>query len=287
MFRLVAEAGSITAGAERAGLALASASARLRGMEAALGVALLARHRRGVATTTAGEALLRHARLVLDQMERLRGDMGAFAKGLRGEVRLLANTAATTEFLPGPLAAFLAAEPQVDVVLAERPSRVVAEALCAGQADLGVVADHVDRTGLESRPFRVDRLVLVVPGGHALARRHGPVPFAMVTGESCIGLSEGSALQAHLEAQAARLGVRLRYRVRVPSFEAVCRLVAGGAGLGVVSETAARRWPRGPALRHAALADPWATRQLRLCARRFDELPAHAQALAAALAGSA
>ena len=57
LFLHVAEAGSITGGAERAGLSLAAASERIQGMEAALGVVLLDRLRRGVRPTPAGRAL--------------------------------------------------------------------------------------------------------------------------------------------------------------------------------------------------------------------------------------
>ncbi len=100
LFLHVAEAGSITAGAARSGLALASASARVRSMEEQAGVALLERGRRGVEATPAGRALLHHARLVAGQIERMRGELGEYARGLKGHVRLLANTAAMAEFLP-------------------------------------------------------------------------------------------------------------------------------------------------------------------------------------------
>ena len=109
LFLHVAEAGSITAGAEHAGLSLASASARVRGMEEQAGASLLERGHRGVELTPAGRTLLHHARLVTGQMERMRGELGEYARGLKGHVRLLANTAAAAEFLPEILAAFLAA----------------------------------------------------------------------------------------------------------------------------------------------------------------------------------
>ena len=122
LFLLVAEAGSITAGAEHAGLSLASASARVRGMEEEAGASLLERGHRGVELTPAGRTLLYHARLVTGQMERMRGELGEYARGLKGHVRLLANTAAAAEFLPEILAAFLATNPSVNVDLDERPS---------------------------------------------------------------------------------------------------------------------------------------------------------------------
>ena len=81
LFIAVAETRSITNGAERVHLALASASERIKGLEAALGVSLLKRGRRGVELTAAGESLLDHARIVMHNVEAMRGDLAAFASG--------------------------------------------------------------------------------------------------------------------------------------------------------------------------------------------------------------
>jgi DNA-binding transcriptional LysR family regulator len=287
LFLHVAEAGSITAGAARSGLALASASARIQGMEEQAGIALLERGRRGVQPTPAGRALLHHARLVTQQVERMRGELGEYARGLKGHVRLLANTAAMAEFLPEALAGFLSAHPNVDVELDERPSPEVARAVAEELADVGVVADHADFTGLESWPFRRDRLVLVVPPGHALAGR-GPVGFAEVLGEEFVGLTGDSALHHHLAGHAARAGGRMRLRARVRGLDVACRMVALGAGIAVVPEAAARRWSgHGGALVTLRLTDPWAERLLTVVVRRLDALPTHARQLVEHLAGLA
>src|SRR5262249_36140528 len=135
----VADAASITHGAARSGLALASASERIRDMEQELGAHLFERQRRGVAPTAAGLALLHHARLVIRQLEAMRGELSAFAKGLRGRVRVLSNTAATLEFLPPLLGPFLAAHPQVDVEIEERPSPEIVRGVAAGRAEIGIV----------------------------------------------------------------------------------------------------------------------------------------------------
>ena len=277
LFQLVAEAGSITAGAERAHLALASASERIRGMEAALGVALLERGRRGVRPTPAGLALAHHARLVLQQVERMRGDLGDYARGLKAHVRLLSNTAALTEFLPEALGAFLTAHPHIDIDLEERLSAEIVAAVAEGRAEIGIVADTVDLGDLETFPFRVDRMVLVTARGHRLAGRR-EIGFAEVLDEPFVGLGEGSALQDYLAGHAARLGRRPRYRVRLRSFDAVCRMVERGVGVGVVPQSAARRC-RAMAIRRVRLKDLWATRHLTICVRRFGELSAPAQML--------
>jgi molybdate transport repressor ModE-like protein len=284
LFLHVAETGSITRGAGRANLALASASARIRGMEQALGVALLERERRGVRPTPAGQALIHHARVVLQQLERMKGELGTYAHGLKGHVRVLCNTAAMAEFLPGPLAAYLAAHPNIDVDLEEKRSYEIVQAVAQGLADLGIVADTVDLAGLETFPFRVDRLVVVMPRRHPLARRR-QIAFRDVLDAEFVGLSEGSALQDHLGQHAARAGHALKFRVRVRGFDAVCRMVERGVGLGIVPETAARRHRRAMAIAGVRLTDPWALRHLTICVRRFDALPVHAQRLVEHLKG--
>lgn len=301
LFAAVAEEGSITAGAERVGLALPSASARVRGMEEALGAPLLERGRRGVRPTPAGQALAHHARLVLEQVERLRGEMRGHAGGrgaagaLRGHVRLLSNTAALEEYLPDALADWLAAHPGVDVDLEERPSHEVAPAVAEGRAEAGILSDWAGTEGLEVYPFRLDRLVLVVPRGHALAGPEGararrrPVPFAeALAGGDFVGLAQGSALAEHLGRQAARLGRPLRPRVRLRGFDAICRMVERGVGIAVVPEPAAQRCRRaGMAIAALPLADAWAVRRLMVCVRRLDALPLHARRLVEHLAATA
>jgi DNA-binding transcriptional LysR family regulator len=282
LFLRVVEASSITHGATAAHLALASASARIRAMEDETGTALLVRNRRGVTPTPAGEALVHHARILLQQLERLRGELGEHARGLRGHVRLLANTAAVTEFLPERLARFLVAHPNIDVDLGETPSREIVPAVARGLADIGIAADTTGAGLLQTFPFAIDRLVLAVPRGDPLGRRTA-IAFAEVAGRDFVGLDVASALQAHLAERALAVGHVMRLRVRLPDFETVCRMVGRGVGLGVVPETAARRHARACAIRAVALTDPWSLRQLSICVRGLSELPVHAQRLVAVL----
>ncbi|TIN71090.1 MAG: LysR family transcriptional regulator, partial [Mesorhizobium sp.] len=205
LFLLVAERGSITHGAELAGLALASASARIKGMEESLGAPLLERRRRGVVPTAAGQALLHHARAVQNQIEAMTGDLGAYATGLRARVRLMANTAATSALLRDMLPAFLVAHPGIDIDLDERPSHEIAEAVASGAADLGIAATWAGLSHLEQKPFFIDRLMVI-------AARDWPdlegntTNLGDLLGEAFVGLSAGHPLQEHITRQAARLG---------------------------------------------------------------------------------
>jgi len=284
LFAHIVEAGSITGGAARTHMALASASQRVLAMEDALGAPLLERTPQGVRPTDAGHTLVHHARLVLEQMERLRGELGEFGAGLSGHVRLLCNTSAMAEHLPGPLARFLAAYPRVSLDVEERGSEDIAAALRAGRCDLGVVSDVADVEGLEHFAFRPDPLVLAVPAGHALARRKR-ITLAEAAGHPFVGLAAGNPLQEHVGAQARKAGRRLAMRVRVGSFEAVCRMVEQGVGVGVVPATMAQRQAARGAPRFIPIAEPWAERRLLLCTRRADALPLNARRLLQYLLG--
>ena len=269
LFLAVVDAGSITHGALAANLSLAAASERLREMEAVGGVPLLNRNRRGVAPTRAGDALAHHARLVLRQIGAMQAELSEYARGFRGSVQLLANSAAMTQFLPERLGPFLAEHPQADIDLAERPSLEIVKAVASGLAELGIISDAIDSGSLSTVPFAVDRLVLVMARHHPLAQARRAA-FSQIIGEPLIGFD--GALQKHIEEQAERLGHRARPRIMLRTFEGICRMAADGAGIGIVPETAAQRARRTMALSSARLTDPWATRRLRLCFRSGEKL---------------
>ena len=272
LFLHVVEQGSITAGAERSHMTLASASARVRALEDALGTPLLVRERRGAQPTPAGQTLARHAQQVLAQVGQLHEAMAEHTEGPRAHLRVLAHTSAATVHLPPLLARFLAAHPGYTLDMQERPSAAIADALRQRHAELGVLSDAADVAGLECAPLRPDPLVLIVPRRHALAgvRR---LTLADALAHPFLGLHEASALQSMVTAQARRLQAGWDYRMRLGSLEAVSRMVALGAGVAVVPRAVAEREARASGLRRVPLADGWAARTLLLAAPSFGALP--------------
>jgi DNA-binding transcriptional LysR family regulator len=277
LFAHVVETSSITRGADQANMSLASASARIRGMEAALGVPLLYREPRGVRPTAAGQALLRHAQVMLQHHERMRGELGNFARGLKGYVKLLSNTMAATEFLPEALAVFLASHPNVDIELEERNAEETVSAIAEGYADAGVMVAPGDHGDLHTYPFAVDRLVLITPTGHALGENR-QLAFRDAIDEEFVSLNTTRVLADYLNRQAARAGRTLKVRVRMTSFDAICQMVERGAGVAIIPERAARRYRSGT-IGIVALTDDWAERRLVICCRRHEELSDHARRL--------
>ena len=278
----ILDTGNITAGAARSHLSLAAASARIRAMEASLGIEFLERNRRGVTPTPAGKALARHARLLLQQAEHLQQDLAEYANGIKGQVRLLCNTTALSEYLPEVLADFLRGHPNLDIDLQELPSARITHALRQGAADLGIVSDAIDTTDLQTRAFRDDPLVLILPLEHPLSDAT-EVSFSDALRHDFVGLDADSALAVYLEEQALHSGSRMQIRIRADGFDGVMRMVARGAGIGIVPLAAVQR-SASRGFKTLPMNEGWAVRKLLLCARDFTTLPSYATALLQALA---
>jgi DNA-binding transcriptional LysR family regulator len=185
--------------------------------------------------------------------------------------------------LPEPLSEFLASRPQVNIDLEERLSDEIVAAVADGKADIGIVAGTEDVTGLEVFPFRVDRFVLVTAKTHALAQVQ-QLAFADALDADFVGLDRTSSLQRFLSDKADRIGRRLKLRVQLRSFDAVCRLVECNVGIGVVPETTAARNMKTMSLHRIALTDDWALRNLSICVRKLSDLPLYTQDLVRHLA---
>lgn len=265
LYAAVLERGTITAGAQAVGLSLAAASERIGGLEHVVGTPLLTRSRQGASPTEAGHVLARHARRVLAELDALHLGLAGYGSGLRGSLRLAANTAALADALPACLGSFLAAHPDIDLDLRERSSDAVLEALHGDAADLGIVADYVDPQGLVVHPWREDRLVAVLPAGHALASARA-LAFADLLDQPFVGLPPDRGLGRFLLRQSALSGRLPRQRVCIGGFEAMLQLVAAGVGLAILPQACVRRH-RPAGLRTVALSDPWARRRLLLCRR--------------------
>lgn len=278
LFVRTADECNMTRAAEHQHLSLAAASARIKSLEAQSGLSLLYREARGVRLTPPGEAFLFHARGVLRQAEQLRADLQEYGGGLRGHLRVFANTTAVTDFLPEILPGFLADNPKINIDLQERPNAEIARGVLDGRADMGIVAGQVDTLGLEAIHFSTDRLVLATARNHRFARRK-KIAFAETLDEDAVGMQSGSTLQTFLAQVVERLGKPLKLRIQLSSFDAMCRMIGAGVGVGIVPESAARRNQEAMGIALVELLEPWSVRERYILVRKRDALPRYAESL--------
>lgn len=257
-----AQTGSLTAAARDSHLALAAASRRIRELEDALGDALFERHPRGLLPTAAGRVFVKHGLTLLQTMEQLGGELADLRRGIARHIRLCASSAAISQFLPPLLARYGELHPQVHIDLEEQVSEAVAATLREGRADVAVFVEGPDTTGLDTRLFREDELVLILPAGHTLAGSKTPLAFVDALDEEWISLTAGAAMLQKQQQAALAANRPLKLRMQVRSFDAVCHMVASGLGVAILPKAATLPMVKSMKLSWRPLADAWAQRRL-------------------------
>lgn len=277
LFLHIGDTLNLTRAAEKSFLSLPAASARIKQLEDAFQAPLMLRQPKGVQLTPAGEMLLGHAREIFRNLECMHSDLFPYAKGIKGRIRVLANTTATNSFLPDALSRFLGDNPDIDVELEEHLSKDIVTLISSGAADLGIVAGDVTgdvpMAGLEATHLFTDELILIAPPEHELAARGHVSLESIVDSYRFVGLNQSSAIQSFLDQAARKVGKRISLRIQLGSFDAVCRMVAAGVGLAIVPLTCAQRFAGPLGLKLIPLEDAWARRDIRLVKRAGRDLP--------------
>jgi DNA-binding transcriptional LysR family regulator len=282
LFAAVAACGNITKAAEGLPIAVAAASSRIKGLEESVGAQLFARRSRGVELTPAGEVFLTRTIAMLRETAKLRQELSQFGEGTRGNIRLFANTNAIHEYLPALLSHFLVEHPRINVDIEEHTSPETVRAIDEGVADLGIIVGLVNTRNLAVAPFREDKLVVIVPNDHPLAREKA-VRFYQVLEWNYIGLIERSSHQQYVSKTALLLGQNIQFRIQMESFEAVCHMVAAGVGVSLVPESTTRRLSGMLKFSIVQLDEQWSKRELKLICRSPDTLAPHVRKLFEAL----
>jgi len=265
LFVKAAELQNLTRAAAACFITVPAASRRLSLLEHQFKAQLFERHSRGLQLTPAGEHLLKHAREVIASVNHMRAEMGNYASGRDAVLRILGNTSAMAQFLPSDVAQFQARHANVRIVLEESWSDEVIRRVRSGDADLGVVVEGADTAGLWCQAYRTDQLAAVLVHSDVL---EGPqIKFSDLFERDLVGLEAGSTLTRLLTEQAELQMHTMALRVQVRSFEAVCRAVQAGLGIGILPMAAARSFAQAMQLKVLPLSDGWALRHMQTITR--------------------
>jgi DNA-binding transcriptional LysR family regulator len=284
LFVAVCQEKSIAKAAEKEHTVASAISKRISELEKSIGAEVFYRHRRGVTLTQAGTELLQHATSLLEGLANLDSAMSVYASGVKGQVRLVANTSAIVQFLPDDLSSFLKMHPTIKIDLEEHTSEEVHRLVAAGKADVGILVAQRPLDGLEACLYRADELMLIMPPGHPLARKRS-VRFAETLKYDYVTLPRGSSLCNTLMAAASDLGMPLRLRIQATSFDGLRRMVARNLGIGILPEGSVEPFLQTEGLVSRPLDEPWAHRNLTLISKPVESLPLLARILRTHLAG--
>ena len=266
LFIAVCEERNIATAARREAIVPSAVSKRISQMEEAAGVTLLERGRRGVAVTAAGEVLCRYARESLQLLDRMQAELGAFAEGVQGHVRVFGSKSAVAQFLPEDIGLFAQRYLDVRVSLEEREIWEVVRGVEESRADIGVCWNAVDLRGLRTFRYHRDHLAVVVHPGHALAMRRS-VSFEDTIDYEHVDIAARSIMQTRQRSAAAAAGKQMRYRIQVSTVDAAYRIVAANLAVAIVPREEASAIQQSLELKLIPLSNAWARRQFVISVR--------------------
>ncbi len=265
-------------------------SQQIRALERELGVTLLARNRRRVALTSAGEGFLEDARSILAAVDRASERARDIARGAIGTLSIgFVGSAMFSPTLPNILRTFRSEHPEVGLVLRELPTTVQVSSLIAGELDVGVIRpplDGIEIDGqLELLTIQRERLVAALPAGHALASRRRLRPGEL-RGESFVILArrEAPGLYAGLAAAMGEAGGLPEDVLEVAEMQTIISLVAGGFGVSLVPASVGQVERSG--VTFLPITGPTPTIELALAWRRGADLPVRNEFVSAARANA-
>ncbi len=233
----VAEEANFTRAAERVRISQPGISAQIRQLEHELGAQLIDRSGRRASLTTAGEAVLEHARAALVAAGAARHAADAVNGLLRGQLTVGMVTGCTVTPLFDALAGFHHAYGGVDITLIEGGSAELAAGVRGRQIDLALVGTAGEPpAGVGSFTVVSERLVAMVPPGHPLLD-HEPVRLRDVIACPLICMPPGTGLRGVLDQACAAAGLRPVIAVQASAGEAIIQLAQRGLGIGILSES--------------------------------------------------
>ena len=234
VFHAVAEAGSVTAGAERLMVSQPAVSKQLKDMQRVLRTALLERRGRGVRLTAAGEILAGYAKRIFalrDEAEAALADLDALRGGT---LSVGTGPVIGTYLLPEVLVYFRQRFPGVRVRVETAGAEALRARLEEDALDLVLADEAVASEGIERRKFADDPLVPIAPPRHPLARRR-KVSLAQLCREAFVAGEADSPTPILFEQHLAAVGLSVAPALTLGSAEAVKRAVMQGLGVAVVS----------------------------------------------------
>jgi len=266
LFKAIAQTGNLSAGAVAMHMTAPSASYRLKNLEYTAGSPLFVRTAKGMRLTPAGDALAKHVDILLADLQALQTEVNAYARNLKGKVRLLANSSALNGFIIPSLARFLAANSQVDVDLKEQDSLSIAGKIQRGEADIGICAGNAGLPDLRSERYALEKLICIASVEHVLAQRES-LQFTEMLDYELVCTAQASSNFQFIARQADALGKPVKVRVHVHDFNSVIYLVEAGVGIALVPASIAAPRIHGGSMIGIAMNDGWAMRDLHLMTR--------------------
>jgi molybdate transport repressor ModE-like protein len=273
VLREVAQQGTLAAAAESLHLTPSAVSQQLAALEREVGQPVIERNGRGVRLTGAAEVLVRHANVVLAQLEAAAAAVAAYAEGIVGTVRVAGFATSLAELVAPAALSLRSTHPRLSLVVEELEAPGCFVALARGDIDIAISmassqAPPADDSRFHRRALMADVLDAVVPARHPLASRDR-IPLAELAADDFVGPPEGTSCHDVTVTGCAASGFTPAFRHRTLDFHSAMALAAAGLGVTLVPRLGQAAIPPGAVVR--PLADPAPARHVFAATRAGAE----------------
>lgn len=234
----VARVGNFSRAAEQCHVSQPSLSQQVQKLEEELGERLFDRMQRESKLTPAGEAFLRRAVRILEEVDAARREAGDAKHQLRGTLTIGVLPTIAPYILPGALMAFAEQHPGVELVVHEDTTGRLLKLVLGYEIDIAIASRPLTEERVEVRDLFTEELLVALPPGHALTGKRTLSP-ADLKGEKLIVMKEGHCLGDQVLDFCGRRDVRPIISFRSAQLETVQALVRAGIGISLVPAMAA------------------------------------------------
>jgi len=230
IFKAVVDEGGIVHAARKLHRVQSNITTRIKQLEASLGTALFYRSKQRLHLSPSGELLLGYAERLLRLSDEARDAVAGSAP--RGVLRLGALESTTASRLPGVLARYHAACPEVRVELVTGTNDALTAKVASRQLDAAFVAETPAAPELAHQPLFSERLVLISAMQHRAVR----TPADLV-GATLIAFPNGCAYRRVLQRWLGPVHTPGARVMELASYHAIVACVASGTGVALVPQS--------------------------------------------------
>jgi len=234
--------------AEKCFVSQPTLSVAVKKLEDELGAILFERSQNDVRTTPVGNQVVAQAERVLAEANRVKELAEAAGDPLAGPLRIGAIYTIGPYLLPKLVPLVKARAPKMLLMIEENFTSRLLESLKRGDLDVAVLALPVDEPGLVAQAVYDEEFRVLVPAGHAWARRRAAIEPVELLAEPLLMLGRGNCFRDQVLDLCTQAGQGGPQVLEGSSLETIRHMVASGVGITVMPASAVDGIPK---------SDPW------------------------------
>lgn len=233
LFKEIAQARSITKGAEHCGVSQSAASQHLHEVEHRLGLPLLDRSTRPLGLTPAGKLYLELCRDVLRREEQFQLELERLKRDVEGTVRVASIYSVGISEMSRVRTAFAERFPKAQLLVEYMRPDGVYEAVLAGDVDLGIVSYPGASRDVAVIPWREEEMAVAARPGHPLMEK-APLRPADLEGEEFVAFDGDLPIRREQDRFLREQGVAVRLAMHFDNIQMIKEAVALGSGISIL-----------------------------------------------------